>query len=602
MSSGTSIRILYIEDNAVNYRLAHRLLSQAGFEMHWAEEGLAGFEYALQIRPDMVLMDINLPGLSGFELTSKFRSHPEFKDIPIIALTAKTQKSDRETALVAGCNGFIPKPIDPFNFVTQIKNYLGGRQEKLDKGAEGRALRKFNIHLVEQLEQQLQEARDANQKLVEAQRVLESTNKSLSRLVTLSQSIMSEFDAWHISKKVLSSLFQEVPCDSFTMYIKHRSNSYWEGHKLVEGELDQAPILYDNSPFIHKLLNLDSDGEWLHGATLHAMPIWTEGYQIDIWKHNSQPCLLLFRDRKDSRELLCFWAFDRSVDRPFTTLEFEMVQLYGRLAKVCHENAEMVAEMEEKSKALGTSYEHLERTYRDLQRAKTELQEKDREGMVKDLFIKTASHLKEPVETLGSACQLLLKMPQKEDDQTNEVLANLGHAAAQIEAVFQGLLRRTQSETANFPEWIDLENLIKDEIAFMEVEGLIVPNQMQLDVDLAGARIYGIYSDFTKMLRMIVQNSLPKDNISSPPIYFRAWRKENHIHHEIRDCIGQIHPKAIESAFEPFQGKRETALGARAPHPALPQCRQLLATYGGNIELKNTDDGVIISATIVLGG
>jgi len=124
-------RILCIEDNPVNYRLVQRLLAQAGCEMHWAEEGIRGFEMALELKPDLVLLDINLPGLSGFEVATKFRQHPELKRTPIIALTAKTQKSDRETALVAGCDGFIPKPIDPFAFVRQVEGYLGGRRERL---------------------------------------------------------------------------------------------------------------------------------------------------------------------------------------------------------------------------------------------------------------------------------------------------------------------------------------------------------------------------------------------------------------------------------------------------------------------------------------
>ncbi|MCL1908569.1 MAG: response regulator [Holophagaceae bacterium] len=602
MSSESNIKILYIEDNPVNYRLAHRLLSQEGFEMYWAEEGLAGFDLALQVRPHLILMDINLPGLSGFELTSKFRSYPEFKEVPIIALTAKTQKTDRETALVAGCNGFIPKPIDPFNFATQIKNYIEGRQERLDKGAEGRALRKFNVHLVEQLEQQLAEARESNQKLVEAQRVLEATNKSLTRLISLSQSIMSEHDTWQLSRKALHSLFLEVPSDSFTLYLRHSSNSYWEGLHLVGTELEEAPVLQDSHPFIQKLIGMDANDGWIQGPALLATPIWTDGYQLDIWQHNAQPCLLLFPGRKKQGTIRGFWAFDRTSDRPFTPLEFEMIRLYGRLVLVCCENAELVQEMEEKTKALGTSYEHLERTYTELQRAKTELHEKDRQAVVKDLFVKTANHLKEPVETLNLSCQSILREHQQKGDPSGQALLQLSQAATQIEAVFQSLLRRTQSETANFPEWIDLEGLVRDEIAFMEVEGLLQPNHMQLNIDLSGTRIYGIYSDFARLLRGMALNALPDPKTHSPQILFGAWREENTIHLELRDSSGIIHPKAIEKAFEPFQGQREPLPGTRNPHPILPQCRQVLATYGGSIDLQSTENGAIIKATIALGG
>jgi CheY-like chemotaxis protein len=569
--------------------------------MYWAEEGVAGFDLALQAQPDLILMDINLPGLSGFELTSKFRNQDEFKDTPIIALTAKTQKSDRETALVAGCNGFIPKPIDPFSFVSQIKTYLSGHHERLDKGAEGRALRKFNVHLLEHLEEQLQEAHEYNRKLTETQQILETTNKGLNRLVALSQGILSEHDTWQIAKKVMHSLFLEIPCDSFAMYFRHPSNSYWEGLRLVEGELEQAPVLQEAHPFIQKLHYLDTNEGWLYGPALLAMPIWIEGYQLDIWLHNSQPCLLLYLDRKNQGPPHAFWAFDRTSDRPFLPIEFEMVQLFGRLAQICHENAEMIREMDEKTKALGTSYEHLEHAYRDLQKAKTELQAKEREDAIKDLFINTAEYLKDPVETLNQCSHFLAQSLQPDDAQTKQALQDLNQAANQVESVFQGLLRRTRPDTTSLPEWIDLESLAKDEIAFMEVEGLLPAGQMQIDINLFGARVYGICSDFTRLLRTMVVNSIPAQESLPLNRHFRAWREENYVYLQIQDNAGTIHPKAIELAFEPFQGQREAMPGARSPHAGLPQCLQVLSTYGGSIDLKNTEDGVLLKATIALG-
>ena len=135
----TGPRILCIEDNAVNYRLVQRLLSQAGYELHWAEEGLRGFEMALGLRPDMVLLDINLPGLSGYEVATKFKHSEELKAIPLVALTAKTQKSERDTALVAGCDGFIPKPLDPFSFADQVGAFLQGRREQVRRAGRPRS-------------------------------------------------------------------------------------------------------------------------------------------------------------------------------------------------------------------------------------------------------------------------------------------------------------------------------------------------------------------------------------------------------------------------------------------------------------------------------
>ena len=601
MSSESNIRILYIEDNPANYRLVHRLLSQAGFEMYWAEEGAAGFETAEKVHPNLILMDINLPGLSGFELTSKFRSQPEFRDTPIIALTAKTQKSDRETALVAGCNGFIPKPIDPFNFVSQIRTYLGGRQECLDKGSEERALRHFNVHLLEHLEQRLQESQEANQRLLEAQQVLETANRSLTRLLILGQNILRESDPWQLIKRVLRSLFLEVQCDSFTVYLQHPSNSYWEGLRLIDGELEQAPVLQNDYPFIQKLLSLETGNGWIQGSSLLAAPIWTEGYQLDIWQINGQPCLLLHMDHKNEGALRGFWAFDRTSNRPYLPMEIEMVRLYGRLAQVCQENAEMIQEMDEKSKALGVSYEKLERAYRDIQRVKTELKEKDRQTAIQSLSVKIADHMKDPIAALNQYTQFILHSLQPDDDMIRQALLTLSQTADQARTLLQVLLRSIQPQTSNLPEWVDLENLLKEEIALMEVEEIIKPGQLRMEMDLSGTRIFGIYSDFVFLARTMALNSTLTPETSSLPILLKAWREENDVHLEIEDYAGPIHQQVIEQAFEPFRGQREPVPDIRATHPGLPQCRQILTIYNGSIELKNTDQGAILKVIIALG-
>jgi len=285
-------------------------------------------------------------------------------------------------------------------------------------------------------------------------------------------------------------------------------------------------------------------------------------------------------------------------------LDFEMMLLYGRLAKVCHENSEMILEMEEKNLAIGTSYEHLEQAYRDLQSARSELREKEHQNMVKDLFVKTANHLREPVETLGKSCGFLFREIKEDGGPAWDALLSLSQAASQIEAVFQGLLRRTQSETANLPEWIDLESLFRDEIAFMEIEGILQLGQMQTDIALQGARIYGINSDFARLLRTMVLNSICNNEAvqEAGPIQFRAWREGGTVFLQIQDSAGTMRPSDVESAFEPFQSQREPLQGTRAPHPGLPQCRQTLATYGGTMEMENFGQGASVKATIALGG
>ncbi len=112
--------VLLVEDDLPSAYLVRYLLESAGFEVEAAHDGKSGLEAALANKPDFVLMDIMLPGMSGLDATRRLRSEYG-PDLPIIALTAYAMKGDRETALEAGCTGFITKPIDPSTFVDEVR-------------------------------------------------------------------------------------------------------------------------------------------------------------------------------------------------------------------------------------------------------------------------------------------------------------------------------------------------------------------------------------------------------------------------------------------------------------------------------------------------
>lgn len=112
--------VLLVEDDLPSAYLVRYLLESAGFEVEAAHDGNSGLEAALANKPDFVLMDIMLPGMSGLDATRRLRAEYG-PDLPIIALTAYAMKGDRETALEAGCTGFITKPIDPATFVDEVR-------------------------------------------------------------------------------------------------------------------------------------------------------------------------------------------------------------------------------------------------------------------------------------------------------------------------------------------------------------------------------------------------------------------------------------------------------------------------------------------------
>ena len=159
-------RILYVEDDPSSARLVQRILEAEGFDVRIATDGIAALEAARQLRPDLILMDINISGLDGYEVTTRLRALEELQDVPIIAVTAATLKGDRERALIAGCDGYIPKPIDVDRFPQQVEAFLGGLRERIESPQEkADYLVEYSRRLVERLEEKIRELEKAHAEL-----------------------------------------------------------------------------------------------------------------------------------------------------------------------------------------------------------------------------------------------------------------------------------------------------------------------------------------------------------------------------------------------------------------------------------------------------
>lgn len=116
--------LLIIEDNPQNLYLMRFLLEKNGFDVIAAETGLLGIEMACKFQPLMILLDIQLPGMDGYEVAAEIKGRAELVDIPIIAVTSFAMAGDRERILAAGATGYIEKPIDPDHFVEEISRFL----------------------------------------------------------------------------------------------------------------------------------------------------------------------------------------------------------------------------------------------------------------------------------------------------------------------------------------------------------------------------------------------------------------------------------------------------------------------------------------------
>lgn len=119
-----SKRILYIEDNEQNLYLVRFILEKSGYEVFAAMDGREGIKYADKLRPDLILLDIQLPMMDGYAVARNLRANADLADIPIVAVTSYAMAGDREKALEAGCNGYIEKPINPDTFMKQVEQHL----------------------------------------------------------------------------------------------------------------------------------------------------------------------------------------------------------------------------------------------------------------------------------------------------------------------------------------------------------------------------------------------------------------------------------------------------------------------------------------------
>jgi two-component system cell cycle response regulator len=117
-------RILVIEDNPANLELMSYLIGAFGHAALAAVDGEAGLEVALREQPDLIVCDIQLPKLDGYQVLQRLKTYPALRNVPVVAVTALAMVGDRDRVLGAGFDGYLPKPIEPERFAEEIEGYL----------------------------------------------------------------------------------------------------------------------------------------------------------------------------------------------------------------------------------------------------------------------------------------------------------------------------------------------------------------------------------------------------------------------------------------------------------------------------------------------
>jgi CheY-like chemotaxis protein len=117
--------ILLVDDNPDNQYAVKFILEDHGYRMAFAKDGAEGVQKAIKLKPDLILMDMMMPKVDGYQATQKIRSYQALKDIPIIAMTAKSPQEDNRKAIQAGCNEYLSKPFNLDEFLKKVEKYLG---------------------------------------------------------------------------------------------------------------------------------------------------------------------------------------------------------------------------------------------------------------------------------------------------------------------------------------------------------------------------------------------------------------------------------------------------------------------------------------------
>ncbi|MCB9136427.1 MAG: response regulator [Anaerolineales bacterium] len=208
-------KILYIEDTPASRQLVSRLLGQEYIILE-AADPLSGIELARHTNPDLILIDVNLPGMSGHEVATRLKTL--FPETPLVALTADTSSGGRERALIAGCAGYLNKPIDPDTFSDTIAEFLGGRRDDLDEStAEFRA---YQADLVERLETKIRELTEVaarNDYLLEQNRQIIALLQRRQRLLEASARVSHNITSILNLDPLLNDTVSVI-CDEFGFY------------------------------------------------------------------------------------------------------------------------------------------------------------------------------------------------------------------------------------------------------------------------------------------------------------------------------------------------------------------------------------------------
>lgn len=251
----SSHKILYIEDDHATRLLVKKILNRPPFQYFDAASGMEGLKKCMEVNPDLILMDINLPDISGTELTTKIKSIPKLKGIVIVAITGLGSPEAREISLIAGCDGYITKPIDAKKFPDQILKFIEGRREEVSEDRKEIARRKYEETIVDHLTAKVKELQDSNQLLTERTNLLKNYSFKLEQLLSIINNLqvcqsLSQLEENLI--KEIKSIFKYSRCIFFELDVENNNLKPTVYPGIKKSELGELKLTVD-LPYLHEI-------------------------------------------------------------------------------------------------------------------------------------------------------------------------------------------------------------------------------------------------------------------------------------------------------------------------------------------------------------
>ena len=274
-NKNAKIKVLYIEDDVGARILVRKLLDKPPFQYFEASTGLSGLKSALKEKPNIIIMDIDLPDIRGDELTTKIKNTEELKDVIVVALTAFVEKDSREKTLVAGCDGFIMKPIDIQEFPQQIIQFLEGKREIIDAREREIYASRYQAAVVDRLTTKVRELEVSNRKLEITSKRLQDYNENLESILTILSKLQLCHHPDEFKKKLIEETFNyfkydrcafiDVDIDNLTMIIKHACGidpELWNQYKYPFNSPFFQQLFKDNQIIFVRNLSQIEDRQW----------------------------------------------------------------------------------------------------------------------------------------------------------------------------------------------------------------------------------------------------------------------------------------------------------------------------------------------------